>query len=128
MNELDEQVARVREFNRFYTKLIGVLQDGLVQTPHTLTEARVIFELAQDGSAEVAELRRTLDLDAGYLSRILLRLQKRRLLARQRSAIDARQSHLQLTREGRQAFDPLDHGASQQVGTMLGRLPSRGRW
>jgi DNA-binding MarR family transcriptional regulator/GNAT superfamily N-acetyltransferase len=122
MNELDEQIARVREFNRFYTKLIGVLEDGLVQTPHTLTEARVIFELAQDSSAEVTELRRTLELDAGYLSRILARLADAGLIERERSSADARRQVVALTKRGRAAFDELDQHTVQQINGLLERL------
>ena len=82
----------VRAFNRYYTGLIGVLDEGLVQTQYSLTEARVIFELArQDGAvAEVADLRRTLAIDPGYLSRILGNFQTDRLITRERSATDAR--------------------------------------
>jgi DNA-binding MarR family transcriptional regulator/GNAT superfamily N-acetyltransferase len=125
MNELDEQIARVREFNRFYTKLIGVLQDGLVQTPHTLTEARVIFELAQDGSGdgvEVTELRRTLELDAGYLSRILAKLADTGLIKRERSSADARRQVVRLTKKGGSAFDQLDQHTVEQINGLLEKL------
>jgi DNA-binding MarR family transcriptional regulator/GNAT superfamily N-acetyltransferase len=122
MNELDEQVARVREFNRFYTKLIGVLEDGLVQTPHTLTEARVIFELAQEGGVEVTELRRTLDLDAGYLSRILAKLADAGLVKRERSSADARRQVVALTKRGRAAFGELDQHTVEQINGLLEKL------
>jgi DNA-binding MarR family transcriptional regulator/GNAT superfamily N-acetyltransferase len=123
----DTTVQAVRAFNRFYTRQIGVLGDKHLDSPFSLTETRVLYELAHRDHPTASEISRELGLDAGYLSRILLRLQKRHLLARQRSAIDARQSHLQLTQEGRQAFVPLDHGASRQVGTMLARLSAPDR-
>ncbi|MFS2295337.1 MAG: MarR family transcriptional regulator, partial [Actinomadura sp.] len=68
-------IDTVRSFNRFYTGVIGVLGEGLVRTPYSLTEARVIFELAQRSATEVLDLRRALDLDAGYLSRMLARFE-----------------------------------------------------
>jgi DNA-binding MarR family transcriptional regulator/N-acetylglutamate synthase-like GNAT family acetyltransferase len=123
----DPTVQAVRAFNRFYTRQIGVLGEKHLESQFSLTETRVLYELAHRDQPTASEIARELGLDAGYLSRILLRFQKRRLLARQRSAIDARQSHLQLTKEGRQAFAPLDQGASRQVGTMLGRLSDAGR-
>ena len=87
---LDARVASVRAFNRFFTRRIGVLQEGLLQTPYSLTEARVIFELAQREQTEVSELRRTLDVDAGYLSRLLARLEASGLVERERSPRDGR--------------------------------------
>src|SRR5262249_13506978 len=88
----------------------------------SLTETRVLYELSHREHPTASEIARELGLDAGYLSRILLRFEKKGLVARQRSAIDARQSHLQLTSEGKRAFAPLDHGASRQVGSMLKAL------
>src|SRR5689334_24397457 len=81
----DSDVAAVREFNRFYTGVLGLLREGLLDTPYSLTEARIIFELARQDEAEVAEIRRWLDLDAGYLSRILARFEADGLVHRSRS-------------------------------------------
>jgi DNA-binding MarR family transcriptional regulator len=118
----DPTVQAVRAFNRFYTRRIGALGEKHLESPFSLTETRVLYELAHRDQPTASDIARELGLDAGYLSRILLRFEKRRLLARQRSAIDARESHLQLTAEGRKAFAPLDHGASRQVGDLLARL------
>src|SRR5947209_9823674 len=76
IESIDERVAAVRAFNRFYTNVIGVLSEGLLHTSYSLTEARVVFELSQRESTEVADLRRTLDIDAGYLSRMLARFER----------------------------------------------------
>src|SRR5438270_1619367 len=103
-----ERVAEVRAFNRFYTKAIGVLREGLLESPYSLTEARVIFELAQADPTEVAVLRRTLDIDAGSLSRILARFGRDGLVARKRPDRDARRQVIRLTRRGRSAFAVLD--------------------
>src|SRR2546423_15197676 len=83
-------VGKVRAFNRFYTRRIGALEEGFLRTSHPLPEARVLFELGQRSSTEVADLRRTLDIDAGYLSRLLSRLEEPRLVVRERSANRAR--------------------------------------
>ncbi len=119
--------AAVREFNRFYTGVIGVLRGGYLGTPYSLTEARVIFEIAQrsherrlDGiGTDAAELRRALDLDAGYLSRMLARLETGGLISRDRSPADARRQLIKLTAAGRTAFELLDERAEKQAATML---------
>jgi DNA-binding MarR family transcriptional regulator/GNAT superfamily N-acetyltransferase len=116
------RVAAVRSFNRFYTKVIGLLGEGLLDTPYTLTEARVIFELAQRDVTEVAELRQTLGVDGGYLSRVLGRLEADGLLTRQRSATDARRQLARLTTKGRRAFRTLDRRSAAEIGGALDRL------
>src|SRR5256714_4167733 len=115
-------VAEVREFNRFYTATIGVLRDGLLRTPYSLTEARVIFELAQRDDTEVLALRRTLDLDAGYLSRILARFAADGLVDRVRSATDGRRQVIRLTPAGRKAYRLLDERSTGEIQRMLDRL------
>lgn len=115
----DAVVAALRNFNRFYTNLIGVLREGVHRSPYSLTEARVIFELAQDGVIETADLRRTLNLDAGYLSRILVRLESEGLARRQRSNSDRRRQTISLTRRGRSAFKALDRRSSEEVRALL---------
>jgi DNA-binding MarR family transcriptional regulator len=105
-------VDEVRGFNRFYTATIGVLNEKLVESPYSLAEARVLFELAQRDRTGVAELRRGLGLDAGYLSRILGRLEASGLAARARSAADGRRQVITLTEAGRAAFTALDAAAA----------------
>ncbi len=117
-----ERVDAVRAFNRFYTSLIGVLADGLLQTPYSLTEARVIFELGRRDACEVAALRRSLDLDAGYLSRILSRFEADGLVVRERAADDARRQVARLTERGRVVFEDLDGRSAAQIGRMLAGL------
>jgi DNA-binding MarR family transcriptional regulator/GNAT superfamily N-acetyltransferase len=117
------RVAAVRSFNRFYTGVIGVLTDGLLRTPYTLTEARVLFELAQRDRTEVPALRRTLGLDPGYLSRILARFEADALVERGRSPRDARAQVVALTESGRGAFATLDARSTEEITALLGRLP-----
>jgi DNA-binding MarR family transcriptional regulator/GNAT superfamily N-acetyltransferase len=112
-------VATVREFNRFYTRVIGVLEEGLLDTPYTLTEARVIFELAQGEQVEVAALRRRLGLDPGYLSRILSRYESDGLIIRSRSTSDARRQVVRLTAAGRSAYKTLDERSARQIEAVL---------
>jgi DNA-binding MarR family transcriptional regulator/GNAT superfamily N-acetyltransferase len=118
-----ERVAAVRAFNRFYTHLIGVVSEGLLETPYSLTEARVIFELAQRDVAEVAVLRRSLDLDAGYLSRILSRFEADGLVRRDRSPDDGRRQVAGLTDRGRTVYRELDGRSGDQIGRILSGLP-----
>ncbi len=117
-----EHVDRVRRFNRFYTKHIGVLHEGLLQSPFSPTEARVLYELASRDGPAASELGRELRLDAGYLSRILRGFEDGGLIRRTRSAVDGRQSQIRLTEAGRAAFVPLDRASRAQVGAMLGGL------
>jgi DNA-binding MarR family transcriptional regulator len=100
----DDMVATVRGFNRFYTNVIGVLRAGLFDTPYTLTEARVIFELAQRDAVDGAWLRQELDIDAGYLSRILSRFSSDGLITRERSEADARRQVIRLSPAGHEAI------------------------
>src|SRR6201997_5324891 len=97
----DAAVAAVRAFNRFYTNMIGLLRGKYLDTPYSLTEARVLFELARRHASEVSDLRRTVDIDAGYLSRILARFSSDGLITRQRSAADGRRQVITLTGNGR---------------------------
>ena len=120
--EAERRIASVRRFNRFYTKQIGLLGEGYLETPFSLTEARVLYELAHRERPSATELARELALDAGYLSRILRGFERRRLLTRTRSRSDGRQSHIALTARGRAAFAPLDRRSREDIAAMLARL------
>ncbi|HEX8067942.1 MAG TPA: helix-turn-helix domain-containing GNAT family N-acetyltransferase [Thermoleophilaceae bacterium] len=120
---LDERVAAVRSFNRFYTGVIGLIGEEVLSTPYTLTEARVIFELGQREATELVDLRRDLDLDAGYLSRILDRFEAGGLASRERSPADGRRQVARLTERGREAFEMLDTRSAREVGALLSAQP-----
>jgi DNA-binding MarR family transcriptional regulator/N-acetylglutamate synthase-like GNAT family acetyltransferase len=122
--DLNSRIQAVRGFNRFYTRQIGVLQQGLLGSPFSLAEGRVLYELAHRDAPTATDLATDLDLDAGYLSRMLRGFTRRGLIARTPSAADGRRSHVTLTARGRQAADRLDRGSQQAVGTMLRRLPA----
>jgi DNA-binding MarR family transcriptional regulator/GNAT superfamily N-acetyltransferase len=116
---IDQQVDAVRGFNRFYTNVAGLLREGLLGTDLTLTEARLVFDVAQRERTEVADLRATLALDAGYLSRLIGRLEERGLVSRARSEADARRQVLALTAEGRRRFDLLDRRSAADVRRLI---------
>ena len=116
-------VATVREFSRFYTRRLGTLDEGLLKTPWSLTEARVIFELAQAPSTDMAALRSSLALDSGYLSRLLAKFDAAGLIARTVSAVDGRRQALALTAAGRKLFRTLSERSNKQVAALLAPLP-----
>jgi len=119
---MSDRVAAVRAFNRFYTTVIGVLREGLLRTPYSLTEARVIFELAQREATEVPDLRRVLDVDAGYLSRILAQFETDGLVRRERSSSDGRRQVIHLTDAGRAVFSMLDARSAEEICRLLSGL------
>ncbi|RJG47037.1 helix-turn-helix domain-containing GNAT family N-acetyltransferase [Mesorhizobium sp. DCY119] len=118
----EDQIEAVRIFNRFYTRQIGLLQEGLLRSNFSLTEARVLYELANREGLTASDLTRELGLDAGYLSRLLKKFETRRLLTRAPSTLDGRQTVLSLTVAGRAAFAPLNRASAEEVATLLGRL------
>ena len=122
---MSDAVSALRAFNRFYTGHLGFLGPGYLSTPHTLAEARVLFELAQEDQVEVATLRARMRIDAGHLSRLLGRLERRGLVARERSATDGRRQLARLTPQGADDFAVLDRRSADEVGTRLGDLGER---
>jgi DNA-binding MarR family transcriptional regulator/GNAT superfamily N-acetyltransferase len=117
-----DRIAAVRRFNRFYTRQIGVLRKTFLDSPYSLGEARVLHEVATQRTPTATAIGRALDLDAGYLSRVLRNFEKRGLIKRETSASDARQSHLTLSPQGRRIFAPLDRRSQNDMGAMLGKL------
>ncbi|HTW63770.1 MAG TPA: helix-turn-helix domain-containing GNAT family N-acetyltransferase [Bryobacteraceae bacterium] len=116
------EVDAVRRFNRFYTRQIGLLGQGYLDSPFTLAEVRVLYEIAHGGSPAAAGIAKALGLDPGYLSRMLRSFQNRGLLVRRPSQADARQSHLSLTRKGRAAFEALEKKSQAGVAKMIGQM------
>ena len=120
----EDQIAALRDFNRFYTRQIGLLDETLLPGDFSLTEARVLYELANRAQPAAAEIARDLGLDAGYLSRILKRFETAGLLSRAPSVADSRQAVLTLTPTGLAAFQPLNRASQEGIGALLDRLPS----
>jgi DNA-binding MarR family transcriptional regulator/N-acetylglutamate synthase-like GNAT family acetyltransferase len=120
---LSQRAEAVRRFNRFYTKRIGLLQKGLLRSNFSLTEARVIYELAHQEQSTATDLANELGLDPGYLSRILHGFQKHGLIDKRASHNDGRYSHLWLTDIGQEAFADLNARSQQEIEAMLNKLP-----
>lgn len=120
--DLEARIAAVRRFSRFYTRELGLLREGLVGAGFSLTEGRVLYELAHRDKVTASELAAALDMDHGYLSRILRRFGDDGLLKKVRAPNDARQSLITITPKGRKAFAPLNKGSHDQVAEWLGRL------
>ena len=121
------RVDAVRRFNRFYTRRIGALQPGYLGSPFPLPQARVLYELGHRGECTASELGAELDLDLGYLSRLLQGLRRQGLVQGEAAKHDARQTRLSLTPKGRKAFGALDDGSRRAMGEMLAPLPAAHR-
>lgn len=119
-----QHIEAVRRFSRFYTRKIGVLQQGAYESPFSLTQVRVLYELAHRPEATAADLCADLGLDAGYLSRILSEFERRSFLKKTPSQADGRAVLLSLTARGRKAFAPLDKRSAAEIGAMLRPLSS----
>jgi DNA-binding MarR family transcriptional regulator/predicted N-acetyltransferase YhbS len=123
----DDHVERFRAFNRFHTGLVGALDEHLLETPYSLTEARVLFELGRDAPLEILELRGRTGIDPGYLSRILAGFEADRLVSRDRSPADGRRVLVDLTDEGRAAYHVLDDRSAAENAALLDALPTADR-
>jgi len=121
--DINDQVTAIRTFNRFYTRQIGLLNEGVYSSGYTLTEVRVLYELAHHPGTTPTDVGSFLQLDPGYLSRILKKFEERGLVRRDASDRDARSCHLNLTETGRVAFGPLNSASSEQVRGLLQPLP-----
>jgi len=123
----DPAVAALRRFSRFYTAQLGLLDEGLLASGFSLTEVRVLYELAHRDGLAATDLVRDLALDAGYLSRILRRFVARGLVRREAHSADARRNTLVLTAKGRKAFAPLDAASDAQAASLLAPLDAGAR-
>ena len=121
-DDVGTKADEVRRFNRFFTRRIGVLREGLLHTPYSLTEARILLEIAHRDAPTASDLSRELGLDPGYLSRILARLEGQGLIEKMRSEADGRRRLLSLTSAGGDAFSLLDARSREEVTEMLGGL------
>ena len=122
INGMEDRIEAVRRFNRIYTLKIGLLEEGHLNSSFSLTETRVLYELARRDNATATELTSDLHLDAGYISRILRRFEKAGLIVKRPSEVDGRRNLLSLTAKGEKAFAPLNKAAIEQMRVMLGSL------
>src|SRR6266700_1151166 len=121
------QIARIRAFNRDYTRRIGVLSEGLLDSPYSLTQVRVMYEIAHRSGVTAGELAEELDLDRGYLSRLLKGFETKKLLVRTPAPEDGRRLHLRMTPAGMRVFAPLEKRSQAQVRGMLTALDEERR-
>src|SRR5215211_1791193 len=126
-NDFNRRVGAVRRFNRFWTRQIGVLREGYLESSFSLTEVRVLYELAHREETTASELGEELGLDAGYLSRVLRGFEKHGLIHKRPSEADGRRRLLRLTERGREAFAPLEARSCNDIGAMLGSLSVAGQ-
>ena len=120
--DLGDAIAEVREFNRFYTRFLGALDEGLLQSPYTLSEGRILYELGAHGDLKASDLAADLGMDPAYLSRLLKKLREAGLVAATASMDDGRASILSLTLAGRNAFEGLDRASRDEVAGILAPL------
>lgn len=127
MDENVEGAERVRRFNRFWTREVGLLREGLLETQHSLTEARVLYELGRESETTASSLARVLDVDEGHLSRVVTSLATANLVVRKRSPNDGRRRLLSLTRTGKAAFAELDRRSAEQASLLLEQVMPEAR-
>src|SRR3954470_5752636 len=125
--DFEQEIAAVRAFNRFYTRKLGVLDQQLLKSPFSLSEARVLYELAHRENLSAKEIGAELGLDAGYLSRIVQNFDEAGLISREPLPSDRRQYRLALTAKGRQTFAKLERSTNEDVAALLERLPPGGK-
>ena len=125
VNELSGNIASVRAFSRFYTHVLGLLDEGLLSSSYTMTEARVLFELGQKDETDLIEWRTDLGIDSGYMTRLIDRLRSGGLVSIQKSADDGRRKVLRLTSRGYAAYETLNQRSADQIAALLGQLDSR---
>jgi len=127
MTTLANDIAAVRRFSRFYTQRIGLLSDGILDGPYSLTEVRVLYEVANAEVATPSRVAARLELDPGYVSRVVKKFERDGLMRRERSNVDRRQYLLDLTDQGTAAFEELDASSSAQIQGLLSRTTDEGR-
>ena len=119
-----DHIANVRSFNRFYTRILGLLDKYILNSRYTLSEVRILYELATHESLTASDLIETLHIDKGYLSRIILDLRIKQLVQSRRSDEDGRSLELSLTKVGRKEFKVLNNASDQQLASILEKLPN----
>lgn len=123
MDYLEPRVAALRRFNRFWTARIGVLREGLWGSPYSLTETRVLYEIAHRDGVTASVLARELELDSGYVSRMVGGFEKAKLVLREADPADGRKSVLRLSEQGVRDFALIEMRSSEQAARMLGAVP-----
>ena len=118
-------IKGIRSFNRFYTNIIGLVDQHILNSPYSLPEVRILYEMYYHEASTASEIMKLIHIDKGYLSRILLKFEKSRLISKKRSAKDGRSVSLLLTPKGRKEFEKLDNASHQQIKSILDQLPQQ---
>ncbi|HMH22246.1 MAG TPA: MarR family transcriptional regulator [Puia sp.] len=118
----EKQIGEIRAFNRFYTDVIGLLDRYILNSSYTLPEVRVLFEIYYQQPITASDIIASLHIDKGYLSRMILQFEKRKLLSRKRLATDGRSAQLFLTAAGKKEFEVLDRASHEQIKEILASL------
>jgi DNA-binding MarR family transcriptional regulator len=121
----EKHIGEIRAFNRFYTDVIGLLDRYILNSSYTLPEVRVLYELYHHENITASDIIDSLHIDKGYLSRMILQFEKRKLLSKKRSASDGRSVRLFLTAAGKKEFSALDRASHEQIREILVRLPAK---
>lgn len=124
---LDEQVAQMRGFNRFYTNLIGLLNNHIYESPYSLTEVRVLYEINNGENVTARGIMETISIDEAYLSRIILKFQKEKLLKKEQSKTDKRVYYISPTEKGRKVFGTLNDRSQESLKNVLDKLSATER-
>ena len=120
----DKHISGIRAFNRFYTGIIGLLDKYILDSKYTLPEVRILYELYHHNGMAASDIIEALDIDKGYLSRILSQFEKQKLISKKRSAEDGRSTHIYLTVKGRKEFEVLNSASDSQIKNILSQLPT----
>jgi DNA-binding MarR family transcriptional regulator len=121
----EEPIGEIRSFNRFYTRVLGVLERHILRSPYSLTEARILFEISHDHAANARKIRKLLVIDEGYLSRTIDKLLRQGLILKERSPTDGRVLVLSLSMEGKRIFARLDRESAAEMGLLIRHLSVR---
>jgi DNA-binding MarR family transcriptional regulator len=124
---LEEQVAQMRSFNRFYTNLIGLLNNHIYESPYSLTEVRVLYEINNGANVTARGIMETISIDEAYLSRIILKFQKEKLLKKEQSKTDKRVYYISATEKGRKIFGTLNDRSQESLKNLLDKLSATER-
>ena len=121
--QVQQQIQEIRAFNRFYTDLLGLLDNHLLNSDYSLAEARILYEIYTGNQISASDIIHKLYIDKGYLSRILKKLEKQGLISKRLSKVDARISQLSLTADGLKIFHQLDNASNQQIRSLISNMP-----
>ncbi|WP_281868855.1 MarR family winged helix-turn-helix transcriptional regulator [Brevibacillus parabrevis] len=120
-----QSISDIRQFNRFYTKILGLFNDQILETNYTLTEARVLFEISERTECIANNLVQELRIDRSYMSRILRKFEREELIEKKTPLTDSRKTFLSLTQKGKEVLDNIHSQSDEQIEQLLDGLTDR---